>query len=695
MNHVELNNLITKKHEDGFFQLEYDQEAIKAFQVELQDRLIKFDSIGERMDYLIQNNYYYNVYEQYTKDEVKEIHQFLYAKNFQFQSYMAIAKFYEDYALKTNDKKKFLESYEDRIAIVSLYLGRGKFEDALLYADQIIKNVQPATPTFLNAGKARRGELVSCFLLEMDDSLNSIGFYLNTCMQLSKIGGGVAVNLSKLRGRGEEIKGIEGAAKGIMPVLKLMEDSFSYADQMGQRKGSGAAYYNIFGSDIMEFLDTKKINADEKSRLKTLSLGLIADKIFFDLAERNEDMYVFYPYSVFKAYGVHLDEMDLDTMYYKLLQNDKVKKKKLQISARELIIKICTIELESGYPYFMYRTNANKNHPLRKLGRVKMSNLCTEIFQLQEPSTINNYGEKDHIGRDINCNLASLDVNGTMVHKEIRKATHAGIQMLTAVSDLSNIENAPTAARANRELHSVGLGIMNLQGYLAKNKIAYTTKEARDFANTYAMMVNFYSIEKSMMIAKDTGIKFDGFEQSDYADGSYFSMYLEKSFAPEFEKVAALFEGQSIPTPLDWYNLMLLVQQYGLYNAYRLAIAPTGSISYIRNATPSVMPCTHEIEPRTYGTSTTYFPAPFLSRETKWMYAKSAFDMDQNHIIDMVAVIQQHVDQGISCTLFVDGDISTRKLARYYIRAGKKGLKSIYYTRTRNKAMEECLSCTV
>jgi len=217
---------------------------------------------------------------------------------------------------------------------------------------------------------------VSCFLLEMDDSLNSIGFNINTAMQLSKIGGGVALNLSKLRARGEQIKGIDNAASGVVPVMKLLEDSFSYANQLGQRKGAGAVYLNIFHWDIIEFLDTKKINADEKSRIQSLSIGIIVPSKFFELAEKNEPFHVFAPYTVYKEYGKHLDDIDIDEMYDELMSNPNVKKKPLDISARDMLIKIAMIQLESGYPYLMFKSNANKQHPLKDIGTVKMSNLC-------------------------------------------------------------------------------------------------------------------------------------------------------------------------------------------------------------------------------------------------------------------------------------------------------------------------------
>ncbi|RAV15276.1 class 1b ribonucleoside-diphosphate reductase subunit alpha [Paenibacillus contaminans] len=694
MRHIELNNLLMQRDSDGFFQLEKDREAVGAFMAEVESKSVKFSSTAEKLRYMIDGDYYENVYERYTHEEVERAYDLAHSYSFRFQSYMAASKFYTDYAVKTNDKSLYLEHYPDRIAIVALHLGRGSIDTALkLTAAMMEQRVQPATPTFLNAGKSRRGELVSCFLLEMDDTLNSINYVLGTCMQLSKIGGGVAVNLSKLRGRGEPIKGVEGAAKGIMPVLKLMEDAFSYADQMGQRKGSGAGYYNIFGWDVMEFLDSKKINADEKARLKTLSIGLIVPNKFYELAAANKSLHVFGPYSVYKAYGVHLDDMDLDEMYETLLADERVRKKAV-MSARDMLVKIATTQLESGYPYIMNRSNANRGHALKGIGSIKMSNLCTEIFQLQETSEIGDYGQPDVIRRDISCNLASLNIANVMERRKIRESVHEGITALTAVSDMSVVANAPGVAKANAELHSVGLGAMNLHGYLSKHHIAYESAEAREFVRTFFMMINFHSLERSMEIAREKGKTFAGFERSEYASGAYFERYTSTDYGPVTNKVKQLFEGIPIPTPGDWAELAAAVGEHGLYHAYRLAIAPTQSISYVQNATASVMPIVEQIETRTYANSTTYYPMPYLSKDN-FFYYKSAYQMDQFKVIDLIAEIQAHVDQGISTVLHVNSDVTTRELARFYLYAAKKGLKSLYYTRTNMLSVENCISCAV
>ena len=692
-NHIELNNEVTKRKDNGFFDLEKDQEALKVYLEEIHDKTIYFDDEIERLHYLVDNDFYFNVFEKYSEEELREITEYAKSIHFQFASYMSASKFYKDYALKTNDKSQFLEDYNQHVAIVALYLADGNKEQAKQFILAMIEQrYQPATPTFLNAGRARRGELVSCFLLEVDDSLNSINFIDSTAKQLSKIGGGVAINLSKLRARGEAIKGIKGVAKGVLPVAKALEGGFSYADQLGQRPGAGAVYLNIFHYDVEEFLDTKKVNADEDLRLSTISTGLIVPSKFFDLAKEGKDFYMFAPHTVKQEYGVTLDDIDIEKYYDELVANPNVLKKKKD--AREMLNMIAQTQLQSGYPYLMFKDNANKVHANSNIGQIKMSNLCTEIFQLQETSIINDYGIEDEIKRDISCNLGSLNIVNVMETGKFRDSVHTGMDALTVVSDEANIQNAPGVKKANNELHSVGLGVMNLHGYLAKNKIGYESEEAKDFANIFFMMMNYYSIERSMEIAKERGEAYQDFDKSDYASGKYFDFYTSQEFVPQFEKVKELFANMQIPTSEDWKSLQQQVQEYGLYHAYRLAIAPTQSISYVQNATSSVMPIVDQIERRTYGNAETFYPMPFLSPETMWYY-KSAFNTDQMKLIDLISTIQTHVDQGISTILYVNSEISTRELSRLYVYAHHKGLKSLYYTRNKLLSVEECTSCAI
>lgn len=681
-----------KKDDD--YQLDKDKEAVRSYFLDYVNKnTVFFYTLKEKIDYLIENNYYENLYEQYTFEEIMRVYALIYERKFRFPSFMSAFKFFQNYALRDDSGEKFLERYEDRIACISLYLGQGSVEQAIKFAELLVnQEYQPATPTFLNGGKRRSGELVSCFLDEIGDSLNSIGYAINSSMKLSSIGGGVALNLSKLRGRSEAIKGVEGRASGVLPIMKLLEDVFSYANQLGQRPGAGAAYLNIFHSDIEEFLDCKKINVDEKVRIKSLSIGVVVPDKFMELAEKDEPFYIFYPHSVFRQYGQHLDDMDMNKMYHELVDNPKVRKKRL--SARVMLVKIAQTQKESGYPYLFFKDNANREHALKDIGEVKFSNLCTEIMQLSEVSEINDYYQEDIIRRGISCNLGSLNVATVMENKRIKEAVSISIDALTVVTDISNIDVVPSIKKANEELHSVGLGAMNLHGFFAKNFISYESKEALDFCNVFFMMMNFYSLQRSMEIAKERKKTFKDFDKSEYAKGTYFDKYLKLEYLPQTDKVKSLFEGIAIPCKKEWKELKDQVVEHGLYHAYRLAIAPNQSSSYIMTSTASVMPVVDTIEVREYGDSTTFYPMPYLTNENFFFY-KSAYDMDQMKVMKLISVIQRHVDQGISTILHTKSSDTTRDLARYYIYAHKIGLKSLYYTRTRKATIDECVSCSV
>ncbi|APH50632.1 ribonucleotide-diphosphate reductase subunit alpha [Bacillus amyloliquefaciens] len=686
---------------DGRFQFEKDIEAVRAYFIDyVNQNTVFFHDLREKLDYLRENDYYETEFlDAYTFDEIKVVYQAAYAHKFRFPSFMSAFKFYNDYAMKTNDGKKILERYEDRVSVVALFFAGGDAAKAIEYVDLMMRQeYQPSTPTFLNAGRKRRGELVSCFLLEVGDSLNDISRAIDISMQLSKLGGGVSLNLSKLRAKGEAIKDVENATKGVVGVMKLLDNAFRYADQMGQRQGSGAAYLNVFHADINDFLDTKKISADEDVRVKTLSIGVVIPDKFIELARENRPAYVFYPHTVYKAYGQHLDEMDIGEMYDQLVDNPAVRKDK--IDARKLLEKLAVLRSESGYPYIMFEGNVNAEHANGHVSKVKFSNLCSEVLQASQVSEYTDYGEPDEIGLDISCNLGSLNVANVMANGDFESIVKLSVDALTRVSETSNIKNAPAVARANREMRSIGLGAMNLHGYLAQNGISYESEEARDFANVFFATVNYWTLVRSNELAQETGTTFEGYESSKYASGEYFEKYFDRlgdAFIycePNTRKVAELFEGIRIPDVTDWATLSDNVIKYGLYHAYRLAIAPTGSISYVQSATASVMPIMERIEERTYGNSKTYYPMPGLSPQN-WFFYKEAYDMDMFKVVDMIATIQQHVDQGISFTLFLKDTMTTRDLNRIDLYAHHKGIKTLYYARTKDTGQEGCLSCVV
>ena len=692
-----LNAKLNLYSEDGQIQFDADREAARQYFLQhVNNNTVFFHDLEEKMKYLVDEGYYEaEVLEQYPFDFIKSLFKKAYAYKFRFPTFLGAFKYYTAYTLKTFDGTRYLERYEDRVCMVALYLARGDQELAEQLVDEIITGrFQPATPTFLNAGKKARGELVSCFLLRVEDNMESISRSINSALQLSKRGGGVALNLTNLREQGAPIKRIENQSSGVNPVMKLLEDSFSYANQLGARQGAGAVYLHAHHPDIMRFLDSKRENADEKIRIKTLSLGVVIPDITFELAKNNEDMYLFSPYDVERVYGEPFSDINVTEKYREMVDDKRIRKSK--INARQFFQTLAEIQFESGYPYIVFEDTVNKANPIK--GKVTMSNLCTEILQVSEASTYNPDLSYSHIGKDISCNLASLNIAKAMDSPDFEKTINVAIRALTAVSDMTEIQSVPSIVRGNNMSHSVGLGQMNLHGYLGREHIYYGSEEALDFTNMYFYTVAYNCIKASMEIAKERGERFAEFEESKYGTGEFFDKYTDQVWEPATERVRELFANVHIPTQDDWRQLKNDVMTYGMYNQYLQAIPPTGSISYINNSTSSIHPIVSKVEIRKEGKiGRVYYPAPYMDN-TNLEYYQDAYEIGPEKIIDTYAVATQHVDQGLSLTLFYPDTVTTRDVNRNYIYAWRKGIKTLYYMRIRQQALEGtqvqgCVSC--
>lgn len=688
---------------DGNNQIQFDKDKEAAKQYFLQhvnNNTVFFHSLEEKLEYLFENNYYEKeIFDQYTPEFVKSIFKQAYGHKFRFKSFLGAYKYYTSYTLKTNDGKRYLERYEDRVSTTALTLAAGNETLAQNLVDEIIEGrFQPATPTFLNSGKKQRGEPVSCFLVRIEDNMESIGKSINSALQLSKRGGGVAFLLSNLREMGAPIKQIENQSSGVVPVMKLFEDAFSYANQLGARQGAGAVYLNAHHPDIYKFLDTKRENADEKVRIKTLSLGVVVPDITFELAKKNEPMYLFSPYDVERVYGVPFADISVTEKYHEMVDNPGIRKTK--ISARDFFQTIAEVQFESGYPYIMFEDTVNKANPID--GRINMSNLCSEILQVNTPSAFNEDGTYSFVGKDISCNLGSMNVAMAMDSPDLGKTVETAVRALSAVSDMSNITSVPSIEKGNSKSHAIGLGQMNLAGYFGREKMYYGSEESVDFTNIYFMTVLYHALNTSNKIAEERGETFEGFENSAYADGTFFTKYIDQDWLPKTDKVKQIFAdaGVWIPSRYDWMGLAEDVAEFGLYNQNLQAVPPTGSISYINHATASIHPIASQIEIRKEGKiGRVYYPAPHMDN-TNREYFQDAYEIGFEKIVDVYAAATQHVDQGLSLTLFFKDTATTRDLNKAYIYAWKKGIKTIYYIRIRQMALEGteiegCVSCAL
>jgi len=256
---------------------------------------------------------------------------------------------------------------------------------------------------------------------------------------------------------------------------------------------------------------------------------------------------------------------------------------------------------------------------------------------------------------------------------------------------------------------------MGLHTALATNQIHYGSEEALEFTEAYFLALNYYSLKASNEIAKERNEVFYQFEKSDYANGTYFDKYLEEDFSIQSDKVKGMLKNIELPTVEDWKQLKEDIQEHGLYHSYRLAIAPTGSISYVNEASASLQPIVQRVEHRQEKkTGAIFYPAPYLSNDTIDYYT-SAYDMDQRNVINTYAAAQKHIDQGMSLTLFMrseipeglyewkkgkTNDLTTRDLNKLRNYAWTKGIKSLYYVRTFTEdgdiiGANQCQSCVV
>ncbi|SFU91550.1 class 1b ribonucleoside-diphosphate reductase subunit alpha [Halomonas korlensis] len=696
-----LNAMLNLYGPEGELQLDKDREAARQYFLQhVNQNTVFFHSLEEKLDYLVTEGYYEaEVLAQYAPDFLTSLFEQAYAAKFRFPSFLGAFKYYTSYTLKTFDAKRYLERYEDRVCMVALTLARGDETLARALVDEIISGrFQPATPTFLNCGKRQRGELVSCFLLRIEDNMESIGRSINSALQLSKRGGGVAFLLSNIREAGAPIKRLENQSSGIIPIMKLLEDAFSYANQLGARQGAGAVYLNAHHPDILRFLDTKRENADEKIRIKTLSLGVTVPDITFELAKRNEDMYLFSPYDVERVYGVPFGDISVTEKYAEMVDDGRIRK--ARIKAREFFQTLAELQFESGYPYLMFEDTVNRANPIA--GRINMSNLCSEILQVNTPTEYAEDLSYGHIGQDISCNLGSMNIAKVMDAGDIGTSVEIAVRGLTAVSEMSNLRSVPSIATGNAQSRAIGLGQMNLHGFLARERIFYGSEEGLDFTNLYFYCVAYHALRASNRLAIEHGERFAGFGDSTYASGTFFDQYTEQAWTPRTDKVRGLFEraGIAIPDQDDWRALKASVMAHGLYNRNLQAVPPTGSISYINHSTSSIHPVAAKIEIRKEGKlGRVYYPAPHLNNDNL-AYYQDAYEIGPEKIIDTYAEASRHVDQGLSLTLFFADTATTRDINRAQIYAWRKGIKTLYYIRLRQAALEGtevegCVSCSL
>ncbi|MBB6284949.1 ribonucleoside-diphosphate reductase subunit alpha [Geobacillus subterraneus] len=628
--------------------------------------------------------------ERYTKEEIESIGAFLDPKKDKLFTYIGLRTLADRYLARDYEQRLY-ELPQERFLIIAMTLMANEppkrrlelVKEAYWALSNLYMTV--ATPTLANAGKSY-GQLSSCFVDTVDDSLQGIYDSNTDIANLSKSGGGIGVYLGKIRSRGSDIKGFKGVSSGVIPWMKQLNNTAVSVDQLGQRKGAISVYLDVWHKDIFAFLDARLNNGDERLRTHDLFTGVCIPDLFMEQVEQRGDWYLFDPHEVRKVMGFSLEDFydeekgsgSFREKYWQCVNEARLSKEK--VPAIEVMKSIMRSQLESGTPFMFYRDEVNRQNPNRHLGMIYCSNLCTEIAQNQSPTVMKRQYVKDGMiviekipGDFVVCNLSSINLARAVTDGVLERLIPIQMRMLDNVIDLNNIP-VLQAGLTNEKYRAVGLGTFGWHHLLALKGIRWESGEAVRYADELYEMIAYLAIQASMELAKEKG-SYPAFAGSDWQTGAYFER-----------------RGYQSHGELDWDRLKSNVARYGVRNGYIMAIAPNASTSIIAGSTASIDPIFLKVyaeEKKDYKIPVT---VPDLNEQTTWYY-KSAHHIDQRWSIKQNAARQRHVDQAISFNFYVMNTIKAKELLDLHLTAWKLGLKTTYYVRSTSGTIEECDSC--
>ncbi len=559
-----------------------------------------------------------------------------------------------------------------------------------LFYDLMSKHeISLATPTLMNARRTHT-QLSSCFVLTVDDDLYDIFDNVQKAGQISKFAGGLGIYLGKIRATGAPIRKFKGASSGVLPVVKILNDVMIYVDQLGMRKGSASITLDIWHKDVLDFLEVKTNVGDERKKAHDIHPAIAIPDLFMKRLKNRQNWTLLDPYYCKKVKdGKNLEDFygeEFERLYEKLERELPAHAKK-EVDAFELWKRLLTVVFETGEPYIFFRDTANKLNPNKHCGMVYSSNLCHEIVQnmsrtthiedaLTEEGTI---VHKKKAGDVVVCNLGSINLGKVYTKEDMERVVPLLVRMLDNVISI-NFYAIKEAEWTNKRYRSIGIGVSNYHYCLVKHGIQWESEEHLEFADALFERLAYYAIKGSMQLAKERG-RYELFESSDWSKGIFFGRSAEEN-----TKISK--------NGFDWVSLSEEVKEYGMRNAYLIAVMPTGSTSLIVGATPSVDP----IFAKYYKEENMSGILPQVPPEIDkyfWHY-KSAYNIDQEWVIRAAAVRQKWIDQAQSLNLFIDPEnIDGPKLSKLYELAWELGLKTLYYTRSKSMTdIEECESCS-
>lgn len=632
--------------------------------------------------------YHQNLLKKYTYDEVITCEKMIKQECDYLFDYLGLYTLATRYLAKDYEHNIY-ELPQERWMIIAMYLMQDeRKEKRLEYVKEAywaLSNLYMtvATPTMNNAGKTH-GQLSSCFIDTVDDSLQSIYDVNTDVAQLSKNGGGIGVYMGKVRGRGSTIKGFKGMSSGVVPWIRQLNNTAVSVDQLGTRKGAIAVYLDVWHSDIEAFLDLKLNNGDERMRAHDIFTGVCIPDYFMEQVEARGDWYLFDPHEIREVMGFSLEDYydekegagSFRKKYEACVRNEQLTKKK--VPAIEIMKRIMVSQLETGTPFMFYRDEVNRKNNNSHVGIIYCSNLCTEITQNQSPSKlIEEISEAKllkktyEMGDYVVCNLSSINLGRAVIDDVLERVIPIQVRMLDNVIDVNTLP-IEQATYTNKRYRAIGLGTFGWHHLLAKKGIYWESNEALDYADKLYEKIAFLTIEASMNLSKEKGA-YLLFHNSKWESGRYFT---ERNYTSE-----------------KWQSLRKKVKENGIRNGYLMAVAPNSSTAIIAGSTASIDPVFQVFyyeEKKDYKIPVT---APDLSHETYDIYRRSAYIVDQRWSVMQNAVRQRHVDQSISFNIYVPNTIRASVLLDLHLQAWKAKLKTTYYVRSSANDIEECEWC--
>lgn len=623
----------------------------------------------------------------YTEEELREAAQLIVPERdhlFNLPGLLTLATRY----LARDKARRTFELPQERFLVIALYLMQKEKKAQRMHfvaeAYWALSNLYMtvATPTFANAGKAW-GQLSSCFIDVIDDSLRGIYDSNTDVALLSKAGGGIGVYMGKLRPRGSAIKGIQGLSSGIVPWARQLNNTAISVDQLGQRQGAIAIYLDVWHKDIFEFLDLKLNHGDERLRTHDLFTGVVIPDLFMEKVEAREDWHLFDPHEVRTKKGWSLEDFfdeeegrgSFREKYNELVDDPNISKK--TVPAIEIMKRIMRSQLETGVPYMMYRDSANRMNPNKHAGVIYASNLCTEIMQNNSATTVIEETLEDGMivtkkkpGDFVVCNLSSINLGRAVPDGVLERLIPIQVRMLDNVIDLNTIE-VLQAQVTNQKYRAIGLGTFGWHHLLALKKIRWESQEAVQFADALYEEIAYHTIRASHALAKEKGA-YPLFPGSEWENGQYFA---RRGYTSE-----------------RWQALAAEVQREGVRNGYMMAIAPNGTTAIVGGSTASVDPIFRKEYVEEKNTYRITNVAPDIEKGLMWYY-KSAHEIDQKWTLKQQAARSRHIDQGVSLNLYVRNDIKAKDLLDLHMTAWKSGIKTTYYVRSLSIEVEDCESC--